>query len=58
VGKDAGRGKLTFPTVVGLEPSRSRGLALAEEAVLAVAGLGAAAAELTALARWIVSRDH
>jgi geranylgeranyl diphosphate synthase type II len=58
VGKDAARGKLTFPTVVGLEPSRARGLALAEEAVLAVAGLGDAAAELTALARWIVARDH
>jgi geranylgeranyl diphosphate synthase type II len=58
VGKDAGRGKLTFPTVVGLEPSRARGLALAEEASLAVAGLGADAAELTALARWIVARDH
>jgi geranylgeranyl diphosphate synthase type II len=58
VGKDAGRGKLTFPTVVGLEPSRARGLALAEEAAVAVAGLGADAAELTALARWIVARDH
>ncbi|MFN5757279.1 MAG: polyprenyl synthetase family protein [Planctomycetia bacterium] len=58
VGKDAGRGKLTFPTVVGLEPSRARGLALAEEASLAVAGLGTDAAELTALARWIVARDH
>jgi len=58
VGKDAARGKLTFPTVVGLEPSRARGLALAEEAALAVAGLGDAAAELTALARWIVARDH
>jgi geranylgeranyl diphosphate synthase type II len=57
VGKDAGRGKLTFPTVIGLEPSRARGLALAEEAAVAVAGLGNAA-ELTALARWIVARDH
>lgn len=58
VGKDAARGKLTFPTVVGVEPSRARGLALAEEAALAVAGLGDAAAELTSLARWIVARDH
>jgi glycerol dehydrogenase-like iron-containing ADH family enzyme len=31
---------------------------LAEEAALTVAGLGDAAAELTALARWIVARDH
>ncbi len=58
VGKDAGRGKLTFPTVCGLEPSRERGRALAEEAAGAVAGLGEAAAELTGLARWIVARDH
>lgn len=58
VGKDAGRGKLTFPTVVGLEQSRSRGRALAEEAARAVAGLGDAAAKLSALARWIVARDH
>jgi geranylgeranyl diphosphate synthase type II len=58
VGKDAGRGKLTFPTVCGLEPSRERGRSLAEEAAGAVAGLGEAAAELTGLARWIVARDH
>jgi len=58
VGKDAGRGKLTFPTICGLEPSRERGRALAEEAAAAVAGLGEAAAELTGLARWIVARDH
>ena len=58
VGKDAGRGKLTFPTVVGLEQSRARGRALAEEAAISVSGLGDSAAELTALARWIIARDH
>ena len=58
VGKDAGRGKLTFPTVVGLANSRAQGEALAEEAVAAVAGLGPSAGELVKLARWIVSRDH
>ena len=58
VGKDAGRGKLTFPTVVGLEQSRVRGRALAEEAVISVSGLGDSAAKLTALARWIIARDH
>jgi geranylgeranyl diphosphate synthase type II len=58
VGKDAGRGKLTFPTIVGLEESRSRAVALAVEAAEAVHGLGGRAATLEALARWIVARDH
>jgi geranylgeranyl diphosphate synthase type II len=58
VGKDADRGKLTFPTIVGLEESRDRARALAAEAAAAVAGLGAGAAPLEALAHWIVARDH
>jgi geranylgeranyl diphosphate synthase type II len=58
VGKDAGRGKLTFPTIVGLEESRGRAAALASEAAEAVHGLGGQAAALEALARWIVARDH
>jgi len=58
VGKDAGRGKLTFPTVVGLEESRTRAGALAAEAAASLHGLGGGAAPLEALARWIVARDH
>lgn len=58
VGKDADRGKLTYPTIIGLEASRSRGTALAGEAAAAVASLGEPAAELTRLAQWIVSRNH
>ena len=58
VGKDAGRGKLTFPTIVGLEESRVRAAALAAEAAAAVHGLGGKATALEALARWIVARDH
>jgi len=58
VGKDADRGKLTFPTIVGLEKSRARARALAAEAADAIAGLGAGAAPLEALAHWIVARDH
>ncbi|MFM8378437.1 MAG: polyprenyl synthetase family protein [Planctomycetia bacterium] len=58
VGKDADRGKLTFPTIVGLEESRARARGLAAEAAAAVAGLGAGAAPLEALAHWIVARDH
>jgi geranylgeranyl diphosphate synthase type II len=58
VGKDTERGKLTFPSVIGLEESRSRGLTLAGEAVDAVADLGEPAADLARLARWIVLRNH
>jgi geranylgeranyl diphosphate synthase type II len=58
VGKDAGRGKLTFPTILGIEPSRARAEALAAEAEVALGGLGEPAVELARLARWIVSRNH
>jgi geranylgeranyl diphosphate synthase type II len=58
VGKDADRGKMTFPTVVGLAESRARGQSLVDEAVAAVGGLGPAAGELTTLARWIIARNH
>ncbi len=58
VGKDADRGKLTFPTVLGLEESRRRAHALADAAAEALAPLGEAAGDLTRLARWIVHRDH
>ena len=58
VGKDAGRGKLTYPTVLGGTESRRLAEELADEAAATVAGLGPAAAELVALARWVVARDH
>ena len=47
VGKDSERGKLTFPSVIGLEESRDR-----------VDRLGEPAADLARLARWIVLRNH
>jgi geranylgeranyl diphosphate synthase type II len=58
VGKDVERGKLTFPSVIGLEASRERGSGLAREAVAAVAGLGEKAGDLARLAHWIVRRNH
>jgi geranylgeranyl diphosphate synthase type II len=58
VGKDVERGKLTFPSVIGLEASRERGNALAREAVEAVAGIGPAAEDLARLAHWIIRRNH
>ena len=58
VGKDVERGKLTFPSVIGLEASRERAADLAREAVDAVAGMGPAADNLARLALWIVRRNH
>jgi cysteine synthase A len=58
VGKDAQRGKLTYPTVAGVASARERAQNLAAEAAAAVAPLGEPAAELAALAHWIVTRDH
>ena len=58
VGKDVERGKLTFPSVIGIEASRERGHSLAREAVEAVAGIGPAAADLARLAHWIIRRNH
>lgn len=58
VGKDIDRGKLTFPSVIGIEASRERGRALAREAVAALSGIGPAAADLARLAHWIIRRNH
>jgi geranylgeranyl diphosphate synthase type II len=58
VGKDAHRGKLTYPTVAGVAAARDRARNLAAEAAAAVAPLGEPAARLAALAHWIVARDH
>ncbi|MCE9631327.1 MAG: polyprenyl synthetase family protein [Planctomycetia bacterium] len=58
VGKDADRGKITYPTVAGIAAARERARDLAAQAVAAVEPLGKPAAELAALARWIVARDH
>jgi geranylgeranyl diphosphate synthase type II len=58
VGKDAGRGKLTMPTVLGLVAARDRSATLADEAAETVTELGPGAAPLVALARWIVRRNH
>jgi len=58
VGKDAERGKITYPTAAGIAASRDRATALAAEAAHALEPLGEPAAELARLAHWIVARDH
>ena len=57
-GKDAGRGKLTFPAVLGIEASRQRGQRLIDEACQSLARFGPRAAGLEALARYILERNH
>ncbi|MFM7108870.1 MAG: polyprenyl synthetase family protein [Planctomycetaceae bacterium] len=58
VGKDAGRGKLTFPTVEGVGAARARANRLAAEDAAAAGELGASADDLLRLATWIVGRTH
>jgi geranylgeranyl diphosphate synthase, type II len=58
VGKDAKRGKLTSPGLLGVEASRRRALALSEEAAAAADGLGPSARPLVELARRLTERDR
>ena len=57
-GRDSTRRKATFPAVFGLEASRQRAAELVEEALAALAGFGAEADPLRALARFVGRRDR
>ncbi|MBA4066617.1 MAG: farnesyl-diphosphate synthase [Isosphaera sp.] len=56
VGKDAARGKLTYPGLLGTEEARRRAADLAGAAVAAAEDLGSR--PLAALARYVVQRDR
>ncbi len=56
VGKDAARGKLTYPRVLGVEGSRAKARALGRQAVDAANRLGSP--PLAALAEYVVTRDR
>ena len=58
VGKDAARGKLTYPGLLGVEASRRKATELCAEAVKAADAFGPAGRTLAELARWVVSRDR
>jgi geranylgeranyl diphosphate synthase type II len=58
VGKDAEKGTLTFPSLVGADASRDRAQTLALEAEAACRIFGSDGDKLAALAFWIVNRDH
>ncbi|MCS7045603.1 MAG: polyprenyl synthetase family protein [Gemmataceae bacterium] len=57
-GKDAARGKLTYPSLVGVEESRRRAAQLAREALLQVTPLGEAATPLAALMEFVLTRQY
>lgn len=56
VGKDAARGKLTYPGLLGVEESRRRAAELGQQAVAAAEQLGSPL--LADLARYVVQRDR
>jgi geranylgeranyl diphosphate synthase type II len=56
--KDAARGKLTYPGLLGVSESRRRAERLCREADQHLAPLGTAAARLRALAPYVLGRDR
>jgi len=58
VQKDAGRGKLTYPGLLGIAESRRRAERLCREACEVLSPLGPAAHRLAELARYVVERDR
>jgi geranylgeranyl diphosphate synthase, type II len=58
VQKDAARGKLTYPGLLGVTGSRERARQLCQDARDLMVPLGEAAAPLTALASYVLERDR
>ena len=57
-GKDAGRGKSTLVSLLGVAATRQRLESLVEEASLLLTPFGAAADTLVQTARFVASRDR
>ncbi len=57
-GKDAARGKLTYPVLLGLDASRKRAQELADKAIWAANTFGERGKPLADLARFVVDRDR
>jgi geranylgeranyl pyrophosphate synthase len=58
VGKDAARGKLTYPGLLGLAESRARARAACDRVVTALAPFGERGRTLRKLAESVLSRDR
>ncbi|HIK32276.1 MAG TPA: polyprenyl synthetase family protein [Oscillatoriales cyanobacterium M59_W2019_021] len=57
-GKDVAAGKVTFPSLLGLDESRRRAKELVESAKAEVSAFGSAALPLVAIADYITSRNY
>lgn len=57
-GKDAAKGKNTYPVLLGLDPSRREAAAQLQAALQALEPLGASADGLRLLARFVVEREN
>ena len=58
VGKDANRGKLTYPGLLGVAESRRRAGQLVRRAVEALEPFGPAGRPLASLAEYVLARDR
>ncbi len=58
VRKDANLGKQTYPSLLGVEESRRRAEQLIDQACEAISPFGENGLPLTALARYLIERDH
>jgi geranylgeranyl diphosphate synthase type II len=58
VGKDAARGKQTYPSLMGVEASQVRAEMLVAEALACLEMFGERAKPLETLARFVLDRDH
>ncbi len=58
VGKDAEKGKITFPGLLGIDESAAYAAQLIADACAAVDPLGSQAEGLAALARYVLERNH
>lgn len=56
--KDDGRGKLTYPNLMGVEQSESRASGLVHDAVESLADFGSRAEPLRNLAKYVLERTH
>lgn len=56
-GKDAAHAKPTYPAVLGMQASRTQLAQLTDEAIAALAPVGANSADLAAIARYIAERE-
>ncbi|WP_298864604.1 polyprenyl synthetase family protein [uncultured Gimesia sp.] len=58
VRKDAEHGKLTYPSLIGVDESQKRAQNLIQEACLSISSLGSHGQRLEELAHFILERDH